>query len=311
MGETFYGVLGVGREADSQTIRRAYRDHVKETHPDVNDSPEAPRRFKRITTARDVLLDGDERARYDRLGHDEYVCEHVTDSAWGTGASTNAGADGSGDDTGSSGPQPSDERTDRAATGTERGRHRRSTAGKGSPWRQYATDHRTTRWNAGQRHSEEGTDNRHTDAGSRYRQTGVNGRQAGFESRTTGRGRATSEREQSAADNEWAGTDSRSRTDGGYTTESWQTASQAYRRSPVESRADTSSSLWETLGSARELGPWLVVHVVLVASALATSWFTFTASAQYQSITTVLFGLVLVTSVITLSMIHVMVRVYA
>lgn len=82
MGETFYTVLGVSRDADQETIRGAYRDQIKEAHPDVSDSPDAGERFKRLTTARDVLVDDDERRRYDRLGHDTYVRRHVETPVW-------------------------------------------------------------------------------------------------------------------------------------------------------------------------------------------------------------------------------------
>lgn len=86
MGETFYTILGVDRDADAGAIRRAYRSRVKECHPDVSDDPDAGEQFQRLTTARDVLLDADERATYDRLGHDAYVHSHVEASVWGEGA---------------------------------------------------------------------------------------------------------------------------------------------------------------------------------------------------------------------------------
>jgi hypothetical protein len=82
MGETFYTVLGVDDGADREAIQRAYRALVKETHPDVSDSPNAAERFRRLTTARDVLVDDRERRRYDRLGHEAYVSRHVQNSTW-------------------------------------------------------------------------------------------------------------------------------------------------------------------------------------------------------------------------------------
>lgn len=82
MGESFYSVLGVDDDADGETIRRAYREQVKIHHPDVSDDPGAPERFKRLTTARDVLSDADERRRYDRLGHAEYVSQYVESTVW-------------------------------------------------------------------------------------------------------------------------------------------------------------------------------------------------------------------------------------
>lgn len=87
MGDTFYSALGVEADADRESIRAAYRQLVKEHHPDVSDDPEAPERFKRLTTARDVLLDEAERTRYDRLGHDAYVRRHVESPSWSAEAS--------------------------------------------------------------------------------------------------------------------------------------------------------------------------------------------------------------------------------
>lgn len=82
MEPTFYGVLGVGPDADREAIERGYRERVTSVHPDVNDDPNADAEFRRLTTARDTLLDADERSRYDRLGHASYVCHHVSCGAW-------------------------------------------------------------------------------------------------------------------------------------------------------------------------------------------------------------------------------------
>jgi curved DNA-binding protein CbpA len=73
MEATFYGVLGVPRDADDQTIVHAFRERAKQCHPDVSDRPDARHAFKRLKTARDVLTDSPERARYDRLGHTAYL----------------------------------------------------------------------------------------------------------------------------------------------------------------------------------------------------------------------------------------------
>jgi molecular chaperone DnaJ len=78
---TFYDVLDVPQDASREEIRTAYREKVKETHPDVSDHPDAERRFKRLTRAREVLTDPDERARYDRLGHRQYVDDAGWDAA--------------------------------------------------------------------------------------------------------------------------------------------------------------------------------------------------------------------------------------
>lgn len=48
-------VLGVGPDADASTIRQAYRERVKETHPDTENGDEAA--FKRVTAAYERLSD--------------------------------------------------------------------------------------------------------------------------------------------------------------------------------------------------------------------------------------------------------------
>ncbi|WP_367175355.1 J domain-containing protein [Haloarcula rubripromontorii] len=73
MSETFYEVLGVSTDASTAAIETAYRERLKETHPDVSDAADAGEATQRLIEARDVLTDEDERARYDRLGHDAYV----------------------------------------------------------------------------------------------------------------------------------------------------------------------------------------------------------------------------------------------
>jgi len=73
MATTYYDLLEVDADADQETIRDAYREKVKEYHPDVSDHPDAGERFKRVKRAEIVLTDPDERSTYDQLGHDAYV----------------------------------------------------------------------------------------------------------------------------------------------------------------------------------------------------------------------------------------------
>lgn len=67
----YYEVLGVSRDADAQTIKRAYRKLAVRYHPDRNpDDPEgAAEKFKEIREAYEVLSDEQKRAQYDRFGH--------------------------------------------------------------------------------------------------------------------------------------------------------------------------------------------------------------------------------------------------
>jgi hypothetical protein len=62
---TFYGLLGVKRDADAAAIKGAYRQMAKRWHPDVNRDPDATEMFKKIGHAYEVLADDAKRARYD------------------------------------------------------------------------------------------------------------------------------------------------------------------------------------------------------------------------------------------------------
>lgn len=64
----FYDVLGVGREASTDEIRRAYRKLARKYHPDVNKEAGAEEQFKEISEAYEVLSDPDKRKQYDRFG---------------------------------------------------------------------------------------------------------------------------------------------------------------------------------------------------------------------------------------------------
>lgn len=65
----YYEVLGVGRDADENAIKSAYRKLARQYHPDVNKSEDAEERFKEINEAYEVLSDSEKRSAYDRFGH--------------------------------------------------------------------------------------------------------------------------------------------------------------------------------------------------------------------------------------------------
>ena len=66
-----YELLEVARDADAETLKKAYRRLAMKFHPDKNpDNPEAEERFKEISQAYAVLSDPEKRAHYDRFGSD-------------------------------------------------------------------------------------------------------------------------------------------------------------------------------------------------------------------------------------------------
>lgn len=249
MGETFYTVLGVSEDADDAAVRRAYREAVKECHPDVSDDPAAGERFKRLTTARDVLLDADERSTYDRLGHDAYVHQQVDSSAWEASAETT---------------------TDRTATTSDQPPSGQSTARRAteSGWSASATQTGST-------------DSADQD-GTRTRSS-ASRRQRRWNSRRY------------------------SRADGGHD-HPWQRAPDAYQRTQTSRRADSRTSV---LDAMRAVGPWLVIHFVLIVSALTTSGFMLglVDTDPAGTVATGLFSTLLVAIVLVLSFLHILTEI--
>lgn len=66
-GESFYAVLAVSPDASAQDIKRAYRQKVRELHPDRRLRASNVERFKAVRRAYDVLANPCERDRYDLL----------------------------------------------------------------------------------------------------------------------------------------------------------------------------------------------------------------------------------------------------
>jgi molecular chaperone DnaJ len=64
----YYDLLGVSRDADPETLKRAYRRMARQYHPDVNKDPGAEDKFKEIGRAYGVLSDPQTRSRYDQFG---------------------------------------------------------------------------------------------------------------------------------------------------------------------------------------------------------------------------------------------------
>ena len=64
----YYEVLGVPRDADTKTIKNAFRQLARRYHPDTSTEPDAEQRFKEIAEAYGVLSDPARRASYDAQG---------------------------------------------------------------------------------------------------------------------------------------------------------------------------------------------------------------------------------------------------
>ena len=73
MAETkrdYYEVLGVDKNADAATIKKAYRTLGKKYHPDANPGDkEAEEKFKELSEAYAVLSDPEKKQKYDQFGH--------------------------------------------------------------------------------------------------------------------------------------------------------------------------------------------------------------------------------------------------
>ena len=89
----YYEVLGIGRGASQEEIKKAYRKLARQYHPDVNTSPDAEEKFKEVKEAYDVLSDPEKRARYDQFGHAGLGQDDGTSSAGGFGGFGGFGAD--------------------------------------------------------------------------------------------------------------------------------------------------------------------------------------------------------------------------
>ncbi|MDQ3401924.1 MAG: DnaJ domain-containing protein, partial [Actinomycetota bacterium] len=68
MARDYYGALGVGQNATSEEIKRAYRKLARELHPDVNPDEAAQQRFREVTAAYEVLSDPQKRKIVDMGG---------------------------------------------------------------------------------------------------------------------------------------------------------------------------------------------------------------------------------------------------
>lgn len=70
MGKDFYKILGIGRTANDDEIKKAYRKLALKYHPDKNKAAGAEERFKEVAEAYEVLSDKSKREIYDQYGEE-------------------------------------------------------------------------------------------------------------------------------------------------------------------------------------------------------------------------------------------------
>jgi len=66
----YYEILGVGKSASTDEIKKAYRKVAMQYHPDRNPGDKsAEEKFKEAAEAYEILSDSDKKSQYDRYGH--------------------------------------------------------------------------------------------------------------------------------------------------------------------------------------------------------------------------------------------------
>ena len=90
----YYEVLGVDKNADDATIKKAYRQLAKKYHPDANPGDkDAEAKFKEAGEAYAVLSDPEKRAAYDKYGHAAFDPNSAAGRASGFGGYDFGGMD--------------------------------------------------------------------------------------------------------------------------------------------------------------------------------------------------------------------------
>lgn len=79
----YYEVLGVGRDASLDEIKKAYRKLAHQYHPDVSKDPASTDKFKEIAEAYRTSEGPEKRAAYDQLGSYQPGQDFEPPPSWG------------------------------------------------------------------------------------------------------------------------------------------------------------------------------------------------------------------------------------
>jgi curved DNA-binding protein len=97
----YYKILGLGRDASAEDVKRAYRRLARKFHPDVSKESNAEDRFKEAKEAYEVLKDPEKRAAYDQLGSSWRAGQQFTPPpGWGNNFEFSSSFGQGGDDAG-------------------------------------------------------------------------------------------------------------------------------------------------------------------------------------------------------------------
>lgn len=71
MSESYYDILGIDRSASDDDIRKKFKELTKKYHPDLHpNDKEAEEKYKKITSAYEVLSNPEKRNKYDSCGNE-------------------------------------------------------------------------------------------------------------------------------------------------------------------------------------------------------------------------------------------------
>ena len=305
MAETFYSVLGVDPEADTESIKAAYRELAKTHHPDVSDEDDAAKQFKRITQARDSLCDESSRKQYDRVGHNTYVRRYMDGNAWSVDHSASTASTTNTNQSNGERARNSDWTADRTARSSEGGRQgdsRNSSRSRRDTGRSRQTSESETANDYDRYRS-------NYSAEETYR-TGQSQTNWQDRSWTDDFGWSPDDDGTATADTGAGGTGPHEQT----SADGWQAAQAAasgYRPSGRESPsgdADLGASTGTIQPALRDIGPWLIFHFVFLVSAFVTVLLLISWEATFV---TVFISLIMLGGAVFFSVLHMISRLYS